>query len=58
VDMFELQRDFVCGHMMEYLAEAVVPLFHIKNPKRQNDNIPSALITGILGSRGKGKAAH
>ena len=40
-DMFELQAQFGMGFLAQYFEE--VPLYSIKNPKQQNNDIPERL---------------
>lgn len=42
-DMFELQKDFLIGHLGEYLSEIRTPLYHVKNPN-QVDDLPEDLV--------------
>jgi hypothetical protein len=42
-DMFELQKDFLLGFLMPFLAELHAPLIHAKNPKPQRGDLPEEL---------------
>jgi hypothetical protein len=42
-DMFELQKDFLLGFLMPFLAELHTPLFHVENPKSQRSDLPDEL---------------
>lgn len=42
-DMFELQSKFAGEFLMQFLIEAHLPLYHIKNPKPQNNEVPDEL---------------
>jgi hypothetical protein len=51
-DMFELQRHFLMGFMMPYLAELCIPLGRYINTKHQrNDVMPDVKIVSKLGRR-------
>jgi hypothetical protein len=44
-DMFELQRDFILGLLMPFLAEAHLPLGgHVINSKPQRGDLPDRLV--------------
>lgn len=42
-DMFELQKDFLLGFLMPFLAELHTPLIHVKNSKSQRTDLPKEL---------------
>lgn len=42
-DMFELQAQFGMGFLAQYFEEVHFPLYSIKNPKQQNNDIPERL---------------
>ena len=42
-DMFELQRYFLLGFLMQYLTELHIPLMGVQNTKFQRNDIPSEL---------------
>ena len=42
-DMFELQKDFLLGFLMPFLAELHTPLIHVENPKAQRTDLPEEL---------------
>ena len=42
-DMFELQKDFLLGFLMPFLAELHTPLIHVQNPKSQRRDLPEEL---------------
>lgn len=42
-DMFELQKDFLLGFLLPFLAELHTPLFHVENPKSQRADLPEEL---------------
>lgn len=42
-DMFELQKDFLIGHLGQYLSELRTPLYHVRNPN-QVDELPEDLV--------------
>jgi len=42
-DMFELQKDFLLGFLMAFLAELHTPLIHVRNPKAQRSDLPEEL---------------
>lgn len=42
-DMFELQKDFLLGFLMPFLAELHTPLVHAANPKSQRADLPDEL---------------
>ena len=42
-DMFELQAQFGMGFLAQYFEEVHFPLYSIKNPKQQNNDIPEKL---------------
>ena len=43
-DMRELQPDFLLGVSAQFLTEAHCPLVTLRNPRRQNDDIPEDVI--------------
>lgn len=45
-DALELMRDFAMGWLGQYLTEISNPLLHIRNPKRQRDDLPDVLRIG------------
>ena len=45
-DAIELMQDFAMGYLGEYLTEISTPLLHVRNPKRQRDDLPDALRIG------------
>ncbi len=42
-DMFELQRYFLLGFLMQYLSELYIPMMAVQNNKFQRNDIPSEL---------------
>lgn len=42
-DMFELQKDFLIGHLIRYLSEVRTPMYHLTNPN-QVDDLPEDLV--------------
>jgi len=42
--MFELQKDFLLGFLMPFLAELHMPLIHVKNPNSQRTDVPEELL--------------
>lgn len=42
-DMFELQKDFLLGFLMPFLAELHTPLVHVENRKPQRADLPEEL---------------
>lgn len=42
-DMFELQKDFLLDFMGQYLTEIHTPLYHVKNKKLQENDVPDEL---------------
>jgi hypothetical protein len=42
-DMFELQKDFILGFLMDYISEVSMPLGRFKNNKKQINDIPEKL---------------
>jgi Restriction endonuclease len=42
-DMFELQKDFILGFLMQYLYEVHMPICSVRNPKRQINEIPDVV---------------
>jgi hypothetical protein len=42
-DMFELQKDFLLGFLMPFLAELRMPLIHVENPNSQRADLPDEL---------------
>lgn len=43
LDMFELQKDFLIGHLIQYLSEVRTPIYHLQNPN-QIDDLPEDLV--------------
>jgi hypothetical protein len=43
-EMFELQKDFLLGFLMQFLTEIHGPLVSAQNSKPQENNIPASLI--------------
>ena len=41
--MFELQKDFLLGFLMPFLAELHMPLIHVENTKGQRQDLPEEL---------------
>ena len=41
--MFELQKDFLLGFLMPFLAELHTPLIHVENRKAQRTDLPEEL---------------
>jgi hypothetical protein len=41
--MLELQKDFILGFLLPYLAEAHLPLVQVRNPGRQREDLPEML---------------
>jgi hypothetical protein len=42
-DMFELQKEFLVGYLLQFLTEARVPLAHVRNPNPQLEDLPDEL---------------
>jgi hypothetical protein len=42
-DMFELQRDFLLGYLLPFLAEVHMPLVRVENTNPQRDDLPGEL---------------
>lgn len=42
-DMFELQKEFLVGYLLQFLTEARVPLVHVRNQKPQLEDLPDEL---------------
>lgn len=42
-DMFELQVEFGMGFLAQFFEEVHFPLYSVKNPKQQNNDIPERL---------------
>ena len=41
--MFELQKEFLIGYLLQFLTEVRVPLAHVRNPKPQLEDLPDEL---------------
>ena len=42
-EMFELQKDFVLGFLLQFVTEVNTPLYHAKNDNHQNNDVPQEL---------------
>ncbi len=49
-DMFELQMHFILRFLMDYLKEVRMPLFAVKNKKRQKNDLPQyfSIVVGSI----------
>lgn len=39
-DMFELQKEFLIGYLLQFMTEIRTPLYHVRNTKGQRDDVP------------------
>jgi hypothetical protein len=42
-DSYDILREFILGYLMPFLSEAQTPLYHVKNPRGQSEDIPEIL---------------
>ena len=42
-DMFELQKEFLIGYLLQFMTEIRTPLYHVRNNKGQRDDVPEGV---------------
>src|SRR6202000_1126183 len=42
-DMFELQKEFLIGYLLQFVTEIRTPLYHVRNNRGQRDDVPEGV---------------
>ncbi len=42
-DMFELQKEFLIGYLLQFVTEIRTPLYHVRNNEEQRDDVPEGI---------------